>query len=320
NIDSQLNLSSAVLRFGQLDRARKTLQSVSPDARNQAAYHVVAGWLARAEGNFTEQEQQFAVAAKKEPANDLYRFNLAVLQIRSPDPQKRDKAREALERLSQVQPFRTGALRALLNDAVDRNDLETADRLAQDLQMSEQVTFTDYLLCLSLYRKLDEKKFEALLEKVKPVAARDPSNVALLMDWMNENGLAEEVLKWMDKLPTVATARPPSAVSIAEAFGEVKNWSRLRRWTRSGSWSDVEYLRLAYQAFAARQSRQSSADAEFDSLWRAAERATNEQPDSEIKLARLATKWNLPIEAEQLWSRLSRNPPTRREALDALYR
>jgi hypothetical protein len=107
---------------------------------------------------------------------------------------------------------------------------------------------------------------------------------------------------------------------VAEAFAEMKNWSRLKRWTHTGSWKDEDYLRLAYQAFASRQARQSIADAEFASLWRAAERAANDQPDREIKLARLATKWNLSIEAEQLWSRVSSNPPTRREALDTLYR
>ena len=107
---------------------------------------------------------------------------------------------------------------------------------------------------------------------------------------------------------------------MAEAFAEMKNWSRLKRWTRTGPWKDADYLRLAYQAFAARQSHQTIADAEFASLWRAAERAANDQPDREIKLARLATKWNLSIEAEQLWSSVSRNPTTRREALDTLYR
>src|SRR5437016_7504514 len=140
------------------------------------------------------------------------------------------------------------------------------------------------------------------------------------MDWMNENGLASDVIKWMDKLPAAATAKPPAAIAIAAAFAEQKNWSRLRRWTRSESWSDDDYLRLAYQGFAARQSRQSSADAEFDTLWRAAVHAAADQPDREIRLARLATKWNLPIESEELWSRLSRTPSSRREALDALYK
>src|SRR2546421_2107067 len=320
NIDSQLNLASAALRFGQIDLARKTLERVAPRAQNLAAFYVVAGWLARSEGNLAEQEQQFAIALNKDPRNDLYKFNLAALEIHSPDPEKSAQARDNLEHLTQVSQFRTGALRALLNDAVDRNDVQGADRFAQQLQMSPEVGFGDYLLCLNFYRKLDAKKFDALLEKVKPVAARNPGDLGLIMDWMNENGLASEVVKWMDKLPAATTAKPPPAIAIAAAFAEQKNWSRLRRWTRSESWGEEDYLRLAYQGFAARQSRQSSAEAEFDTLWRAALHAAADQPEKEINLARLATKWNLPIESEALWSRLSHTPANRREALDSLYR
>ncbi len=320
NTDSQLNLASAALRFGQLDLARKALANVPAPVRDLAVYHVVAGWLARAEGNLAEQESQFAAAVQKDPHNDLYQFNLAALQIRSPEMEKSANARSTLERLAQQSvEFRTGALRALLTDAVERDDLGPAEEFAQELQMAPEVTFADYLLCLNYYRKLNERKFTALFEKIKTVAAHDPSNLALLMEWMNDNGLANEVLKWMDKLPASVTERPPPSIAIAEAFAEAKNWSRLKRWTRNGLWDDADFLRLAYQALSAHQSRQSSADAEFDSLWSAAERAANNEPEREVKLARLATRWNLSIEAEQLWSRLSREPATRREALDALY-
>src|SRR5437764_3148423 len=320
NIDSQLNLASAALRFGQIDLARKTLERIAPRAQDEAAFHIIAGWLARAEGNLAEQEQQFSIAVNKDPKNDLYKFNLAAIQIHSPDAEKSAHARETLERLTQHPEFRTGALRALLNDAVDRNDLQDADRFAQQLQMSPEVSFGDYLLCLNFYRKLDAKKFDALLEKVKPVAARSADDLGLLMDWMNENGLASDVVKWMDKLPAAATVKPPAAIAIAAAFAEQKNWSRLRRWTRSESWGKDDYLRLAYQGFAAHQSRQSGGDAEFDTLWREALRAASDQPDHELKLGRLASKWNLAIESEELWSRLSRNSSTRREALEALYK
>src|SRR5436853_2562312 len=306
NIDSQLNLASAALRFGQIDLARKTLERVAPRAQDQAAFHIVAGWLARAEGNLAEQEQQFDIAVNKDPKNDLYKFNLAALQIRSQDPEKSAQARANLERLTQVTQFRGGALRALLSDAVDRNDLQNADKLAQQLQMAPDIGFGDYLLCLNFYRKLDPKKFDAVLDKVKPVAARNPNDLGMLMDWMNENGLSADVIKWMDKLPASTTSKPPAATAIAAAFAEQKNWSRLRRWTRSESWSGDDYLRLAYQGFAARQSRQSSADAEFDTLWHAALHAAAGQTDHELRLARLASKWNLPTESEELWLRLSR--------------
>lgn len=324
DLDSQLNLASAALRFNHLDTARSALANVDPDDRDRARFHVVAGWLAQAEGNVAEQERQFANAAKQEPENDLYQFNLAALQIRSSEPERSAAARETLERLRQSQPFRTGSLRALLNDAIDRGDLEAADKFAQELQMSQQVTFNDYLLCLNLYLRRDEtkddKKFEALLEKVKPVAARSSSDLALLMVWMNQNGLAAEVLKWVDKLPSETTTRPPVTTAVAEAFVEMKNWSRLKRWTRTGSWDQDDYLRLAYQSYAARRSRQTVADAESDRLWRSAEQAAAGRAEREANLARLATKWNLSIEAAQLWSSVSKNVATRREALDALYR
>jgi hypothetical protein len=319
-LESQLNLASAALRFGELDTARSAMERVSPDDRDKTAYHVVAGWLARAQGDEAGLEKHFAAAAKEEPGNNLYQYNLAVLQIKSPEKEISDNARATLNRLAEVAEFRAGALRALLNDAVARNDLSAADGLAQDLQMSPQVTFADYLLCLNFYRKLDEKKFSALLEKVKPVAARNGSDLALLLDWMNSNGMSAEVLKWQEKLPADLTTHPPPSISVAEAFTAAKNWSRLKRWTRGGSWGEADYLRLAYQAYAARQSRQSGADAEFNSLWRSAEKASSDEPQREQNLARLAMKWNLFVEAEQLWLRVAKNTPLRREALDALSR
>jgi len=322
DLDSQLNLASAALRFGKLDLARQALDLVPANNRDSAAYHVVAGWLARAEGNFAGQEEQFAAAVKKEPSNDLYQFNLAALQIRSKDSEKSARARDTLQRLSKVAPYRTGALRALLNDAVARNDRAAADSFAQQLQMSPEITFGDYLLCLNFYRKLDEKKFRVVLERVKPFAARDPPNLASLMDWMNQNGLAGDVVKWIDKLPAAELNSTPTAVAVADAYATTKNWSRLKRWTRTGAWGDSEYLRLAYQAIATRQSRPRTGNAsdEFETLWRSAEQSANEQPEHELALARLASKWELEKESEELWWRVAKNASSRREALEWLRR
>jgi predicted Zn-dependent protease len=316
--DSQLNLVSAALRFGNLDLARKALDQVPANDRDRAAFHVVAGWLASAEGNFAEQEEQFAAAVKKEPKNDLYQFNLAALQIH--DAKKSAQARETLERLSKLAPYRTGALRALLNDAVARNDLSAADNFAQQLQMSQEVTFADYLLCLNFYRKLDEKKFHLLLERVKPFAAKNASDLASLMDWMNRNGLTGDAVKWIEKLPSEKLTLPPASIVVADTYANAKNWSRLKRWTHKGMWGESDYLRLAYQAIATRRSRENNADAEFDKLWRAADQSAHDQPQRKLVLARLASKWDLKKESEQLWLRAAEDLPLRREALDALRR
>jgi predicted Zn-dependent protease len=321
--ESQLNFASAALRFGKLDVAREALTRVSPTDRDSAAFHVVAGWLARAEGNLAEQEEQFAAAVNKEPNNDLYQFNLAALQIRSKDAEKSKRARDALERLSKMAPYRTGALRALLNDAVERNDLPAADNLAQQLQMSPDVTFGDYLLCLNFYRKLDDKKFRQLLERVKPFAARNTSDLAALIEWMNQNGLAGDVVKWIDKLPPAELSSPPLSIAAADAYTTAKNWSRLKRFTWTGSWGDADYLRLAFQAIAVRRLRSgsgSSANSEFEKLWQSAYQLSENDPQRELKVARLATKWQLESQAEELWLAVEENPSSRREALENLRR
>jgi hypothetical protein len=312
---SQLNLASAALRFGQLDAARKALESVPKENRESASYHVVAGWLARAQGDEASQERHFAAALEKEPDNETYQYNLAAVRIKLPDPQKQARARATLERLAKSAPFRAGSLRALLNDAIQRSNLEAADRFAQELQLSPQVTFSDELLCMDFYKKLDQKKLAALLEKVKPLAAREPDDLAALMGWMNANGRSADVLRWMEKLPSEKTARPPAAIEVADALSMKKDWARLRRWTKSGDWGESEYLRLAYQAYARQQSRQEGSE----SLWHDAERACEENPEREIRLARLASKWNLPAQAEQLWLRVAHDPLSRREALDSLF-
>jgi thioredoxin-like negative regulator of GroEL len=106
---------------------------------------------------------------------------------------------------------------------------------------------------------------------------------------------------------------------VAALLAQTKNWSRLKRWTRSGSWGDDDYLRLAYQAYATRQARRSAAEAEFDALWGSAEEAAASSPEHTLALARLASQWNLNGKAEPLWLRVAEAAAARREALEALY-
>src|SRR5207244_11565056 len=120
---------------------------------------------------------------------------------------------------------------------------------------------------------MDGTRFRLLLEKVKPFAARNLSDLASLMEWMNQNGLAGDVVKWIDKLPAAQLSSPPTSVAVADAYATVKNWSRLKRWTRSpatAGWGDSEYLRVAYQAIATRQSPSrggGAADMAFETRW-----------------------------------------------------
>src|SRR5439155_781370 len=81
--------------------------------------------------------------------------------------------------------------------------------------------------------------------------------------------------------------------------------------------------RRSHSAIATRQARSGSsgtAHTEFETLWSSAEQSTNKQPERELGLARLAEKWGFEKQSEELWLRITKNPPMRREALDGLRR
>jgi lipopolysaccharide biosynthesis regulator YciM len=101
----------------------------------------------------------------------------------------------------------------------------------------------------------------------------------------------------------------------------VKNWSRLKRWTLKGNWSDAEYLRLAYHAIVEQHLHSGSGsktNSDFETVWQSADELSRSEPERELTLARLATKWQLANQAEELWVRVKENPTMRREALDNL--
>jgi tetratricopeptide (TPR) repeat protein len=93
DIDSQLNLASAALRFGQLDAARKALDSVPKENRESAPYHVVAGWLARAQGDEAARNAISPQLWKKSRATK--RINTTLPPFGSNRPMRRKTRRRA---------------------------------------------------------------------------------------------------------------------------------------------------------------------------------------------------------------------------------
>src|SRR5438093_5069134 len=156
---------------------------------------------------------------------------------------------------------------------------------------------------------------------MKQLTTLNASDLESLIESSSPNGLAAGALTWIDNLPPTRLSSPPAAVAVADAYATVKNWSHLKRWTRSGNWGDAEYLRLAYDAIAERHLRSgkdSSANSAFETLWQSADELSRSDPERELMLARLARKSQLESQAEELWVRVEENPTMRREALDNL--
>ena len=80
----------------------------------------------------------------------------------------------------------------------------------------------------SIRRRAPTIRLRGLMAASLIAAATHP-----LMDWMNNNGLAAEVIKWIDKLPPGLTSSGAVATAVAEAFSQSRNWSPSRRTRRT---------------------------------------------------------------------------------------
>ena len=118
--ENQVALAATALRFGQIDLARKVLDSVAPAARASVKYHELSGGLAIAEKQPAVAESHFAAALQLEPANPRLVLNLASIRLASANVETTEKARADLERLSEQPAVRLESLRALASDALAR--------------------------------------------------------------------------------------------------------------------------------------------------------------------------------------------------------
>jgi len=141
--------SSILLRRApfRADRyARKALAMSRPRTGSGRLSVVAAGSRAR-RATTPKSKNISAAAVNKEPGNDLYQFNLAVSA--SSRAGKERRVAQGVGRLSKVAAFRAGRS-ALLSDAVQRNELERADTLAQDPPNEQEVPSPITFFCLEL--------------------------------------------------------------------------------------------------------------------------------------------------------------------------
>ena len=139
------------------------------------------------------------------------------------------------------------------------------------------------------------------------------------MGWMNANGMSADV-------PAVdgetAAEKKPLILRRRLKWQMLSVRKRIGRTSAAGPKARTTGANLNIYASPTRLMPDNDLDRrglEAESLWHDAERACEENPEREIRLARLASKWNLPAQAEQLWLRVAHDPLSRREALDSLF-
>ncbi len=304
------------LNAGSIDVAEDALAVLQPADRNTAAFHDIAAKIALARTDSVKAESHWSEAVKIDPASEDYWLRLATLQVRSRSASVRAAAAQTLESLGEKPKYRLIALRALIEDAMNHEEFARARELADRLVASSDATFTERLGRLAVLRTQEAPDAPEYLEQLRDESLQKPEQFALLIQWMNQNGLPVLVSDWVPRLPPALVSQPPVCLVVADSYGRDRDWPKLRAFVEKASWKDFDHVRLAHLAHALENFGNVVA---AESAWGRALTECREKPERLAMLARLAQSWHWDTRAELTLRKLSADERTPLWVLDAQW-
>jgi hypothetical protein len=315
--EDALALAQSALRAQDIATAEKALNGLDNPGRQSAQYHASMGHLAEVKKESADAEHHWQKATELEPNNGSYQFQLASIRLGATDPSKRQNAREALGNLRQDPQLRAGATRLLVLDGLGlREEPGRLRALANELQGYPEASFGDRLLYLQVLQNTRDAAFNDYLLRLEREAGSHPADLASLLSWMAENGIASEAVQFARELPRETWEKWPVAAALATAYVSTGDWSGLEQLTATSQWTPFDFLRQAYLSKALREQNKRFAS---EQAWVAAEKEAFAQPQSLLLLARTATAWGWSAEKVELLWLLAKNDETKLAALQTLY-
>jgi tetratricopeptide (TPR) repeat protein len=242
-----LDWASAALQADMPEEADRALAKLSSgDATGSAYAQRLIGELARRRGKLTAAKDHFEAALQLDGPVATDEVPLGLILLNATDPAERKRGLDLLGKWTTDQEWGAAALRALLADALARDERPAMLQWAEALRAHPGCTVGDMPNCLAALSRADERHFADALATLEKNHAVTPQAAAQLVGWLNQIGRSAEAIKWMKTLPPEGLKHPPLAVVGAEALRQTADWPELRDRTRQGDWGDVDFLRWAY--------------------------------------------------------------------------
>ncbi len=316
DVENALAWARGALNAGDNDAAEDALATLRPADRTSAPYHDLVAQLAMARDEIAEAELHWKEAARLDPSAEEFRLRLASIQVRTLPIKERAPALKTLETLAEKPKHRSVALRALIEEAMNRHDFPRACRLADTLVASPEARFGDRIGRLAMLRDQQAPEAREYLARLRGESLGNPVEFTMLLSWMNQHHLPGLVSHWVPELPAELTSRPPVALAIADAYGRGREWAKLKAHTEGASWANFEHVRLAQLARALENFGNVVA---AETTWGRAVAECQERPERLAGLVRLAQAWRWEERAEVVLRKLSADEGTPVWMLDALW-
>ncbi len=316
---NRLHLARTAIVLGDYTRAAQALGVIAPSNQNHTAFHQLAAMAAIGLNNIGLAERHLGEASRLDPTNKLLRLNQAIIHLQAKDQAVVDGALQTLQNLYDDPVYRREALRQLALAAARNKDFAKAQAFTEELQADTKATVKDRLLHLTVLEQGGSADFGSYLAELEGALAKSPEQVNALTGWLVGNNMADEAARWLESLPDEARSQRPVALALAEVLTAQKDWAGLQLLLQETNWANLDFVRLALLARAAKEERQEIAS---QGNWRAAVKAAADSPKSLTALASMAQGWGWPHEQEDLlWMLLQRFPGERwvMKSLNQMY-
>lgn len=317
SVENKLQLASVGLHYQKppFPLTTQILQDLSHTATNLAGYQMLAARLALSTRHLAEAEAHFELAVAIDPTNQLYALNLATLRLAMPDEAKKAQSREVLENIQKDPNLGPSALRALVVDRWESQDIAGAEAYSTELIASPQATLPDELQNLKILQRLKSDRFDVRLAELQDQTSTNSAAIGELSAWMQANGLLAENIQWLTNLPDDMQGQQPVQLALAQAYLQNNDWTSLRVLVTHGNWGDLEFLRFALVSHASAKTGMMDVAAVN---WGAAVNEAGVRLDVYTKLLELAESWDLKEEQVDLLRRIVELFPKERWAQQRL--
>lgn len=317
-VELTLDWAAAAFVADRLDEAENALAQIPAAVRSGSAQaERLAGEIARARGNVGLARTYFESAVRLGVGAAENEIPLGIVLASASSPEERARGRALLQRWRRDQSWGLEALRALLADAVVREESAAMTELALELARHERAENADVLNALLALSKSNAAHFAETLDALEQRWSEDLPKIAELVGWLSGIGQGKEAVRWLGTLPRSATDKPPVIVAWADALRVVADWPALREISREGDWAEVDFLRQAYLAMAEEGLGKSESAV---LLWRGLRESARLNGGRALFLAGTVYAWGRQSEAVDLWWLASEQPGVAASALGALAR
>jgi hypothetical protein len=298
----RLALAACALQLNQPEIARETLAYVSAVGRDSLEFHRLEAGLAMLAADRPALVQELEAMTRLDPGGLRAQFDLAALQLVSPDPVAAAQGRAELVALARGGPLCIRATLELLRSAGRSPHPETEWNQLTHEVLPEVPVAADWML---------------LVQQMEEQPVPEPNDAAALINWMGETSLAREALVWFTTLEARDQAAPAVRQAQAGCAAHLHDWVLLQSLLSAGAWGAMP-VDVVTLAFAARRQREGAhPDHARDTWGDALDEAQAGLPALQV-LLRLSGIWAWPEATEATLWHIADNFPGESSAWRAL--